>query len=270
MVRSLFRKILAYFSSEDDSDVEIEEAYGHISNYHETMQRRKFIRRDHNMGNERLFRDYFAENPVYPSNLFRRRFFMSRPLFIRVLREVESFEPYFVQRRDNAGRLGLSSMQKVTATLRMLAYVVTGNFMDEYIRIGETTAMENLKKFTETIVSVFSNEYLRSLNANDIIRLLDVAEQQGFSGMLGSIDCMHWKWKNCPPLGKRSFVFTELAQGRAPPVNYTVNGNNYTMGYYLADDECDDSENLHVEYEQLNEDPLEMETNYHVELTNFI
>ncbi|XP_074346414.1 uncharacterized protein LOC141685196 [Apium graveolens] len=202
MVRSLFRKILAYFSSEDDSDVEIEEAYGHISNHHKTRQHRKIIRRDHNMGNERLFRDYFAENLVYPSNLFRRRFRMSRPLFLRVLREVESFEPYFVQRIDNARRLGLSSMQKVTATLRMLAYRVTGDFMDEYIRIGETTAMESLKKFTETVVSVFSNEYLRSPNANDIIRLLDVAEQRGFPGMLGSIDCTHWKWKNCPTAWK--------------------------------------------------------------------
>ncbi|XP_076910633.1 uncharacterized protein LOC143568343 [Bidens hawaiensis] len=34
---------------------------------------------------------------------------------------------------------------------------------------------------------------------------------------------------------ERSFIFTELAQGRAPPVNYTVNGNDYTMGYYVAD-----------------------------------
>jgi hypothetical protein len=32
-----------------------------------------------------------------------------------------------------------------------------------------------------------------------------------------------------------SFIFYDLAQGCTPPVNYTVNGHNYNMGYYLVD-----------------------------------
>ncbi|XP_042973075.1 uncharacterized protein LOC122304878 [Carya illinoinensis] len=120
-------------------------------------------------------------------------FRMSHPLFLRILNEVESYEPYFIQRRDNAGRLDLFSMQKITVTLRMLTYGVIENFIDEYIRIGESTTMESLKTFSKTIVSIFSDEYLRSPNANDIARLLVVGEQRGFPGMLGSIDSVHWK-----------------------------------------------------------------------------
>ena len=95
--------------------------------------------------------------------------------------------------------------------------------------------------------------------------------------MLGSIDCMHWNWKNCPKAwqgmycGKsrdativleavasedlwiwhcffgmpgtlndinvlqRSHLFARLASGDAPACNYTINGHEYTKGYYLAD-----------------------------------
>ncbi|XP_041025468.1 uncharacterized protein LOC121265862 [Juglans microcarpa x Juglans regia] len=181
-------------------------ADGESSRHRGNRQCRKFIRRDHIQKHERLFRDYFTENLVYPSNLFQMRFRMSRLLFLRILNEVEAYEPYFVLRRDNARRVGLSSMQKITVILRMLAYEVTGDFMDEYIRIGESTAIESLKKFCKTIVTIFSNEYLRFSNANDIARLLAVGEQWGFP-----------------------------SQGRAPPINYIINGNDYTMGYYFAD-----------------------------------
>ncbi|KAL9669950.1 hypothetical protein QQ045_007500 [Rhodiola kirilowii] len=67
--------------------------------------------------------------------------------------------------------------------------------------------------------------------------------------MLGSIDCMHWKWKNCPTAWQgmytgslndinvldRSNLFEELTEGRGPAVTYTINGHEYNMGYYLAD-----------------------------------
>ena len=113
---------------------------------------------------------------------------------------------------------------------------------------------------------------------DDIHRLLQVGEARGFPGMLGSLDCMHWQWKNCPVAWKGQFtrgdykkatvileavashdlwiwhaffgaagsnndinvlnqstLFTEVLQGRAPEVQFMVNGNQYNMGYYLTD-----------------------------------
>jgi hypothetical protein len=33
----------------------------------------------------------------------------------------------------------------------------------------------------------------------------------------------------------RSPIFTALVEGRTAPINYTINGHEYIMGYYLAD-----------------------------------
>ncbi|WVZ69895.1 hypothetical protein U9M48_018611 [Paspalum notatum var. saurae] len=55
----------------------------------------------------------------------------------------------------------------------------------------------------------------------------DLRIWHAFFGLLGShidINVLH-----------RSPVFDDLANGRAPEVEFTVNGNQYTMGYYLAD-----------------------------------
>ena len=47
------------------------------------------------------------------------------------------------------------------------------------------------------MIEIFGPKYLRSPNAADISRLLRKANQRGFPGMLGSLDCMNWAWKNC-------------------------------------------------------------------------
>ncbi|KAK9221088.1 hypothetical protein WN944_009513 [Citrus x changshan-huyou] len=110
------------------------------------------------------------------------------------------------------------------------------------------------------------------VSGDSIDELLAEGKQRGFPGMLGSLDCMHWKWKNCPVAWKgmyvghaqeltiileamasydlwiwhmffglpgshndinvldRSPLFKDLAEGRVPSVNYSINGHNYTMG----------------------------------------
>ena len=52
-------------------------------------------------------------------------------LFLRILSKVEAHEPYFTKQRNATKKLGLSPLQKMTAALRMLAYGVAADFMDE-------------------------------------------------------------------------------------------------------------------------------------------
>ncbi|XP_039780505.1 putative nuclease HARBI1 [Panicum virgatum] len=111
---------------------------------------------------------------------------------------VEEHDEYFVQKRNAAGTLGLSCLQKVVAAFRLLAYGVAADALDEYICIGESTALEALRKFAVAVVEIFGQEYMRLPNEEDTARLLEIGASRGFPGMLGSIDCMHWSWKNCP------------------------------------------------------------------------
>lgn len=80
----------------------------------------------------------------------------------------------------------------------MLTYGVPADATDEYVRIGESTSIQSLNFFVKAVIEIFGDEYLREPNENDIAKLFAIGKERGFPGMLGSLDCMHWEWKNCP------------------------------------------------------------------------
>ena len=154
--------------------------------------------RDFQSGHDRIYRDYFAPNPVYPSEIFRRRFRMRRELFMRIHDAVVGYDNYFVQKPNAVREIGLSSLQKITTAFRLFAYGFSCDAVDEYVRIADSTANKCLKKFAAAIVSLFEEEYLRSPAEEDLQKHLRNNAQRGFPGMFGSLDCTHWEWKNCP------------------------------------------------------------------------
>ncbi|XP_010462561.1 PREDICTED: uncharacterized protein LOC104743147 [Camelina sativa] len=151
---------MSNWSSDPEVDEMVEEEVDNIVGeiqYNYTHQdvpsapifRRVHINRDREEGHTRLWNDYFSENPTYNHRMFRRRFRMNKPLFIRIVNTIENGVSYFRQRRDATGRLGLSALQKCMATICMMAYRCSADAMDEYQRLAETTAHKCLEKFVE-------------------------------------------------------------------------------------------------------------------------
>ena len=168
--------------------------YGDQQEERRRRRRRKkqaYIERNRDAGNLRLWNDYFSQTPTYPDNLFRRRFTMNKPLFMKIVDRLSNEIKFFQQKQDGIGRLGLSTLQKCTAAICVLAYGYAADAVDEYLRLGSTTTRSCLENFVEGIIIFLGDEYLRRPTPADLQRLLDIGEHREFPGMIGSIDCMH-------------------------------------------------------------------------------
>ncbi|XP_074347229.1 uncharacterized protein LOC141686067 [Apium graveolens] len=131
--------------------------------------------------------------------------------------------------------------QKCTAAMRMLAYEISADVVDDYVRIDESTEIECLKRFVTNVILIFESEYLRKPNSNDVQRLLKMGEDNGFLAWKGMFMSGHkgvqtilleavassdlWIWhaffgvvgsNNDINVLDRSSVIDEVLEGRAP------------------------------------------------------
>ncbi|CAL2236484.1 unnamed protein product [Prunus armeniaca] len=175
--------------------MEEEENQGHRRGS-QVGRRRNVDRHRHSQG-KNLLEDYFIPTVLYSDVDFRRQFRMQPHLFNKIMHDICNYDAYFVQKCDAAGVLGLLPEQKLTAVIRMLAYGASADQADEIARMGKSTTLEALVRFCDAVENLYTRDYLRRPTPRDLQRLLQKAEARGFPGMIGSIDCMHWQWKNC-------------------------------------------------------------------------
>ena len=102
-----------------------------------------------------LYADYFADQPLHGEDVFRRRFRMSRKLFLKIVHAIREFDPYFLCKKDCTGLVGFSSLQKCTVAMRLLAYGAPGDSADDYLRIAESIDIDCLYRFCRAVIAVF-------------------------------------------------------------------------------------------------------------------
>ncbi|XP_071729350.1 uncharacterized protein [Rutidosis leptorrhynchoides] len=104
-----------------------------------------------------------------------------------------------------------------------------------------------LNNYCKCVFHLYANRIFEKPTAQDLQRLtVKHAQIHGFSGILRILDCMHWRWRNCPQWWKGhytqgdhdypSIMLEALLAGEAPPCMFTVNGCTFTKGYNLADE----------------------------------
>jgi hypothetical protein len=119
-------------------------------------------------------------------------------MFDRIVKDVCEHDSYFERSPDCRGVSRIAAEVTITVALRMLAYGIAADALDENWEVSETTAIQSMKRFATAVVDVYGEEYLRAPDESDVRRLLQENAERGFPGMLFSLDCMHWEWKNCP------------------------------------------------------------------------
>jgi hypothetical protein len=64
--------------------------------------------------------------------------------------------------------------------------------------MAESTYFKTVGRFSRAVMAVFGKDYLQAPTEQDTAIIMRKMQVEDFSGMLGSIDCMHWGWKDCP------------------------------------------------------------------------
>ena len=147
----------------------------------------------------KLVNDYFnGTESVYNESDFERRFRMPRSVFNRVWTSLEGTDP-FIQKRDVTGKMGIHPLCRITAVLRFLAYGDAYDRDDENLYISETSLVYSVKLFCKLLKRIHGERYLN--RCPTMAERMEIATQnaaKGFPGCIGSWDCKHFPWKNCP------------------------------------------------------------------------
>ncbi|KAL7600927.1 hypothetical protein Lser_V15G23011 [Lactuca serriola] len=167
--------------------------------------KRTTLNRDCEEGHKRLVHDYFVDDCVYQPKDFKRRFCLRKSVFQRIVNAMESRYEYFQLRYDARGKRSFTGLQKCAAAIKLMAMGESPDSIDDYMRMSERTARKSLYRLARGVIETFGYKYLRKPSLNDIQQLYPAHEERhGFPGMLGSIDCTKWIWRNCPVAWKRS------------------------------------------------------------------
>lgn len=86
----------------------------------------------------------------------------------------------FIHRQGDYEKFNISSIQNIIIALRMLAYNIIANFMDEYLWVEEITILRSLKFVVVAVISIFIESYLRKFMIMTLLDYLRFAKNMVF------------------------------------------------------------------------------------------
>jgi hypothetical protein len=95
---------------------------------------------------------------------------------------------------------------RILLPLKTLAYGVPSHTFIDYFQMSPQYASDCCKQFCKAVKQVYIAEYLRCPTAEDLTKIIQLHNNvHQTEGLLGSLDCTHTYWKNCPKAWHGSF-----------------------------------------------------------------
>lgn len=140
-----------------------------------------------------ILSDAIKDPTSYEAKVFRKRFRLPYPLFLRFVDECKQsniFEGLYTTK--------IAVEFKVLIGLRILGRDNCADDISEYLNIGESTVYPIFKQFLSGCVKYLYPKYVYVPVGEELDEVRKVYEKLGLPGCVGSMDCTHILWHRCP------------------------------------------------------------------------
>lgn len=169
---------------------------------HGPRKKRRPNRYNWQRARDNIQKDYFGPLPTFDDGQFARTFRVTKAIAEEMLLVCGNHMVYFTETVHNITKQpNIDPKAKLLIALKTLAYGVSPTAFLDYFQMGDTTACECLIKFCQCIRADanLQQRFMRPMSREDAKKVCYLHfMQHGVDGMIGSIDCMHVYWKNCP------------------------------------------------------------------------
>jgi hypothetical protein len=148
-----------------------------------------------------IYRDFLGPIPKFPGDQFAHFFRISRQRFIKLMEDVVASGDKFY--RDRRGPT-LEAM--LLLPLQVLALGVAPSSLCHYYQMSKVHAKEACNRFDSIVFRLYHHQYLSQPTATDLKNIIMLHKRKHkVCGLMGSLDCTHVVWKNCPKAWEGSF-----------------------------------------------------------------
>ena len=145
--------------------------------------------------------------PIFKEQMFVMMLCLSRSRVQRIFEDImastegDAVHHFYASSRDATGKQEASYYEaKILLPLKTFAYGVPSHTFIDYFQMSKGLAAAHCcEMFAVVMKLIYDEEYLRLPDALDLKRIIKLHKKwDGVKGMLGSLDCIHTAWKNCP------------------------------------------------------------------------